>query len=241
MMRLDKFLSVTATCSRKDAKTAVRKGAVTVNGTVPKTSDVEVDETRDTIVFGGQTIRYRAHVYLLLHKPAGYVSATRPEQGAPCVLSLLPPEVQKNGLFPCGRLDKNTTGLLLMTDDGDLAHKMLSPKRHVEKEYAFTVKFPLSQEDVSALENGVEIGTPDTPEKTAPCRLLVDADRLSGRIVLTEGKFHEIKRMMEVRHNQITRLTRVRFAAFTLDTVPNEGDWRRLSEEEEAELLASQA
>ena len=131
------------------------------------------------------------------------------------------------GLFPCGRLDKHTLGLMLLTNDGQLSHRLLSPKRHVAKSYAFGVKFPLSQADLQALEAGVDIGG----YLTKPCTVLLSGER-EGTITITEGKYHQIKLMMEAVHNQITYLERITFGPLTLDPALERGEWRELNAEE---------
>ena len=168
----------------------------------------------------------------MLNKPDGYVSA-RTDDKSPTVLELLPPELQKIGLFPCGRLDKNTFGLMILTNNGPLSHKLLSPKNHVDKKYRFNVKFPISQNDVEALEQGVDIGG----YMTAPCKVDMTDER-SGYITLTEGKYHQIKLMAEAVHNQITFLERVSFGPVALDTNLSRGEWRHLTPEEQTALEA---
>ena len=149
-MRLDKFLSCTGTASRSEAARAARSGAVLVNGAPVKKADVQIDPEKDTVSFCGKTVEYRKYTYVMLNKPVGYVSAT--EDGKdPTVLELLPDELRRLELFPCGRLDKNTTGLMLLTNDGKLSHKLLSPRCHVKKKYRFTCKFPISSEDEAML------------------------------------------------------------------------------------------
>jgi 16S rRNA pseudouridine516 synthase len=199
---------------------------------------MQVDPDAVTVVFKGQPVIYRQFTYILMHKPDGVVSAT--EDGREeTVLDLLPEELRRirPALFPCGRLDKHTTGLMLLTNNGDLSHRLLSPARHVDKTYAFSVKFPLSEEDVTALEAGVDIGG----YVTAPCRVALDppaedGKQRSGLITLHEGKYHQIKLMMEARHNQITKLQRITFGPLSLDPALEAGAWRMLSEEEIAAL-----
>ena len=189
-MRLDKMLSECGLSSRKETARAVRAGQVTVNGAVVKKADQQVDPATDAVVLCGTPVRYRRFVYVMLNKPDGYVSAT--EDGRdPTVLELLPEEYRKMELFPCGRLDKHTLGLMLLTNDGQLSHRLLAPKSHVTKSYAFTVKFPLSEADVTALEAGVDIGG----YTTKPCTVSLDGER-AGIISITEGKYHQIKLMM---------------------------------------------
>ncbi|MBR2445451.1 MAG: rRNA pseudouridine synthase [Clostridia bacterium] len=229
-MRLDKMISSTGVASRSQISSAVRSGRVTVDGVVARKADMQVDPDAVRVVYCGTPVCYRKFTYIMLNKPEGYVSAT--EDGkSPTVIELLPEELQKIGLFPCGRLDKNTLGLMLLTNDGDTSHRLLAPKSHVAKTYAFRVKFPLSEADVAALESGVDIGG----YITAPCTVVFDGER-EGRITLTEGKYHQIKLMMEAVHNQITYLERVSFGPLTLDPALDRGQWRYLDGREIALL-----
>ena len=233
-MRLDKYLSLAGIASRTETAKAVRGGEVLVDGIPARRADMQVDPDAVAVIFKGQPVTYRQFTYVLMHKPDGVVSAT--EDGREqTVLDLLPDELRRirPALFPCGRLDKHTTGLLLLTNNGELSHRLLSPARHVDKTYRFSVKFPLSGEDVTALESGVDIGG----YVTAPCRVLPDPPAedgtcRSGRIILHEGKYHQIKLMMEARHNQITRLERITFGPLTLDPALAAGEWRMLTEGE---------
>ncbi len=225
-MRLDKMLSECGVASRKETAKAVKTGLVTVNGMPAGKPDLQIDPERDSVLFAGRAIRYRKYVYVMLNKPDGYVSAT--EDGRdPVVTSLLPDEYQRIGLFPCGRLDKHTLGLMLLTNDGVLSHQLLSPQRHVAKSYAFRVKFPLSQADLEALERGVDIGG----YVTKPCQVTLTDER-EGVITITEGKYHQIKLMMEAVHNQITYLERRSFGPLLLDPALARGEWRELDDEE---------
>lgn len=233
-MRLDKFLSETGTLSRSESGRAVRAGKVLVNGRAAKSPSDRVDPERDEIFFGGERVLYRRFTYILLNKPDGYVSAT--EDGREkTVLELLPEKQRKIDLFPCGRLDKHTLGLMLLTNDGQLAHDLLSPRHHVEKLYRFSVKFPLTDEEVARLEQGTVL---EDGYETKPSRICLDAERKSGTIMLIEGKYHQIKRMMESVHNQITSLERISFGPLTLDPTLERGAWRYLTEAEEAALQA---
>lgn len=230
MMRLDKLLSECGIASRKEAARAARAGSVTVNGIAVKGADCKVDPERDSVVYCGRAVRYRKFVYIMLNKPDGYVSAT--EDGKdPVVLDLLPEEYGKMGLFPCGRLDKHTLGLMLLTNDGALSHRLLAPKSHVTKSYGFRVKFDLSGEDVGQLEAGVDIGG----YMTKPCTLRLISER-EGVISITEGKYHQIKLMMGAVHNQITYLERLTFGPLSLDPALARGEWRELTDEEIARL-----
>lgn len=236
-MRLDKLLSATGRLSRKECAKAAKAGRIFLNGKPTRDAAIKVDPDKDTVTLDGEMILYREFVYIMLSKPTGYVSAT--EDGRdPTVLELLPEELQKRDLFPCGRLDKNTTGLMLLTDDGALGHKLLSPKHHVEKTYAFTSKFPLSDADLEALQSGVPIETKDGGMYlTKPAKLsLTNEERTAGRITLTEGKYHQIKFMLMAVHNQITSLSRVTFGPLVLDPALEIGEWRYLTDEEITEL-----
>lgn len=235
-MRLDKYMSAAGLLSRKECALAVKRGRIAVGGTVAKKAEMQVGDG-DLVTLDGTPVVYREFTYIMMHKPQGVVSATD-DPGERTVLDLLPENLQRLSLFPCGRLDKNTTGFVLLTSDGVLSHRVLAPKRHAEKIYRFTVKFPLSEDDVKTLEGGVVLSADSYAEewKTAPCRVIADENRLGGEIVLTEGKYHQIKRMMEAVHNQITSLARVSFCGIDLDPTLKPGEWRYLTEEEEAIL-----
>ena len=233
-MRLDKFFSAAAVLSRKECARAVRAGRVTVGGAVAKKPDQPCDPEKDEICLDGVRIGYRKNHYILLYKPDGVVSATEDGKDE-TVLSLLPPEYTAWGLFPCGRLDKHTTGLMLLTDDGELAHRLLSPRRHVEKSYRYRVKFPLTAEEGTRFEAGLVL---EDGYETKPAKIRQD-DAYSGTITLTEGKYHQIKRMMLALHNQITELKRVTFGPLTLPAEFSPGEWREVNETELAALRAA--
>ena len=224
-MRLDKFLVSTGTVTRSEASKLCRAGKVTVNGRAEKDSSFKIMPETDTVSLCGKTVEYRKYTYIMMNKPEGVVSAT--EDGDLTVIDLLPPELRRIGLFPCGRLDKNTHGFVLLTNHGELAHFLLSPKHHVKKEYYFETKFPLSEEDRITLENGVDIGT----YVTANCTVKLEGEK-KGIITLTEGKYHQIKLMLSAVHNQITFLKRISFAEIALDSEIFEGSWRYLSDNE---------
>ena len=217
-MRLDKFLCENNIGTRSQVKDAIRKGMVTINGTVAKKPEEKIEETKDIIAFQGQKLRYQKYVYYMLNKPEGVVSATN-DNTAPTVLELLPAQGRKD-LFPVGRLDKDTTGLLLLTNDGALAHDLLSPKKHVDKTYLVQPDHPLSEEDIHRLEEGLDIGD-DKP--TAP-----------------EGRFHQVKRMLQAVGNQVCALERVSFGPLSLDPSLPRGAHRALTEEEICALANTQ-
>ena len=235
-MRLDRYMTAAGVLTRRECAAAAKAGRITVDGLPAARADVHISPAQK-ICLDGTEIIYRENTFIMMHKPQGVVSATD-DPGERTVLDLLPEHLRRQSLFPCGRLDKNTTGFVLLTSDGVLSHRVLAPKRHAEKVYRFTVKFPLSEDDVKTLEGGVVLSADSYAEewKTAPCRVIADENRLGGEIVLTEGKYHQIKRMMEAVHNQITSLARVSFCGIDLDPTLAPGEWRYLTEEEEARL-----
>lgn len=233
-VRLDKFLSVTATATRSETRRAAKKGEILVDGVPVGDPATDVDERTAAVVFRGVPVIYQKYHYILLNKPEGVVSAT--EDGGPTVLALLPEKYTVMGLFPCGRLDKDTVGLLLLTNDGDTAHRLLSPRRHVQKRYRFAAERPLTEAEADAFRAGLTLsdGT-----KTAPAGIELDAGGASGVITLTEGKYHQIKRMMGALGNRITMLERISFGPLDLPTDLPRGAWRPLTEKEKAALLAA--
>ena len=233
-MRLDKFLGITGCCSRSDAKKAIRAGNVLCNGIAARSPDIHIDPESDEISFCGKIVTYRKYTYIMLNKPDGYVSATEDGRDK-TVLDLLPNDMKKDKLFPCGRLDKNTLGLMLITDNGDLAHRLLAPKSHVTKKYRFSSKFPVNEADAKRFEAGVTL---EDGYVTLPAGIELDADGMGGIITLTEGKYHQIKRMLEALNNKITYLERISFGHLTLDGTLARGEWRYLTESEIAELEA---
>ena len=234
-IRLDKFLSVTGTLSRSESKKAIRKGRVFVNGIAAKAADTEVNAEADKITLDGRAIEYRRFTYVMLNKPEGYVSATDDSRDK-TVLELLPDELRKFNLFPCGRLDKYTLGLMLITDDGELSHKLLAPKSHVEKSYRFGSERGVSEEERVRLEEGVYI---EGGYLTKPAKLTLDSENApSGVITIREGKYHQIKQMFEATSNKITYLERISFGPLVLDASLSRGEWRFLTEGE-IEALAS--
>ncbi len=233
-MRLDKFLCENNIGTRSQVKDAIRKGMVTINGTVAKKPEEKIEENKDIIAFRGQELQYQKYVYYMLNKPEGVVSATN-DNTAPTVLDLLPAQDKKD-LFPVGRLDKDTTGLLLLTNDGALAHDLLSPKKHVDKTYLVQPDHPLSEEDIHRLEEGLDIGD-DKP--TAPAKVGITPD---GNLLLTihEGRFHQVKRMLQAVGNQVCALERVSFGPLSLDPSLPRGAHRALKEEEIRALINTQ-
>ena len=235
-VRIDKMISSMGIASRREIAKVARSGGILVDGTPMKDPAKHIDPEACTVTYLGRVLRYQTFVYVMLNKPTGYVSATE-DTRLPYVLQLLSKEHQKMELFPVGRLDRDTTGLMILTNNGTLAHDLLSPKHHVEKEYRFTVESPLVREAEEKLLSGILI---DGGERCKSARLLADEDRLGGVIVLTEGKYHEIKRMMEALGTRVVTLERIRFAGIPLDRSLARGQWRELTEDEVALLLSHQ-
>lgn len=222
-MRLDRVLANASVGSRTQVKNMVKKGRVSVNGKIALASSMMVDPNQDVIRIDDEILQYAKYQYLMLYKPAGYISATEGRYD-PTVLELVP---NYKGLFPCGRLDKDTEGLLLMTNDGRLAHNLLSPKKHVEKEYYVEHQLPLSQEDVLCIERGIRYK--NITYKGAKLKIL---DDLQCTIILQEGKYHEIKNIFLAIGNKVTYLKRIRMKNLILDETLKKGEYRPLSEEE---------
>ena len=224
-MRLDQYISTYVELTRKEAKEAIRRGLVCVAGTVVKQANCKIDSEED-VTYCGKEIRAEEFVYYMLNKPEGVVSATN-DNTAPTVVSLLTVPEQKD-LFPVGRLDKDTTGLLLLTNDGALAHDLLSPKKHVDKTYLVKPEKPLSAEDIHRLENGLDIGD-EKPTAPSKARLTENGDLL---LTIHEGRFHQVKRMLQAVDNQVLTLERVSFGPLSLDLSLQRGEYRALTEEE---------
>lgn len=226
-MRLDKFLCEMNMGTRSQVKELVKKGFVLVNGDVIKSADKKIDEQKDIVCCQGRELVYHKFVYYMLNKPQGVVSATQ-DNTAKTVTELLASEGRKD-LFPVGRLDKDTEGLLLLTNDGALAHKLLSPKKHIDKTYQVEIAYALSQEDINRLEQGVDIGE---EKLTLPAKVEIRSENVIY-LTIQEGKFHQVKRMLQAVDNQVTALKRIRFGEITLDEKLAPGEYRALTPKEE--------
>ena len=230
MMRLDKYLCETGFGTRSQVKDLLKKGQVMVNGEVVKKPELKINETTDQILCQGKKVSYQKNIYLMLHKPAGVVSATE-DNREKTVLDLVRPEDRKNGLFPVGRLDKDTEGLLLLTDDGELAHWLLSPKKHVDKTYYAKIDGQVTEEHVKQFREGLDIGD---EKKTLPAVLTI---LLSGpvseiEVTIHEGRFHQIKRMFEAVGCKVTYLKRLSMGSLVLDETLPLKEYRPLTEAE---------
>ena len=226
MVRLDKFLCDCNIGTRSQVKDFIRLGQITVNGQVVKKADSKVDENKDSVTFRGEVCGYRRFAYYMLHKPAGMVSATV-DNTADTVISLLK-NVKDKELFPVGRLDKDTTGLLLITNDGELAHRLLSPKKHVDKSYLTQIAKPLDEEAIRKLTEGIDIGD---EEQTLPAKVQI-LDESSIILTIHEGRFHQVKRMLKAVDNEVLSLKRISFGPLTLPDELQPGEFRELTPKE---------
>ena len=227
MERLDKLLAGTGKWSRREVKALVRQGLVRVDGRLAASAEDKLDPAAAVVTVAGETIALHRFTYVLLHKPAGVLTATE-DRKQPTVLDLLPPELRRIGLAPVGRLDKDTEGLLLLTNDGELAHRLLSPKYHVEKRYLARVDGELSAADAEAFARGMTLG--DGLE-CLPAGLEVLPDRVCV-VTLREGKFHQVKRMLAARGAPVLYLKRLSMGPLTLDDSLAAGAYRLLRAEE---------
>lgn len=230
-MRLDKFLSAQG-LSRKQARAAIASGQVLVNGEVQGDPGFILEPISAQVLFQGRALGYRRHMHLMLHKPAGLLTATT-DARQKTVMDLLPEELKRRALGPVGRLDKDVTGLLLLTDDGQLAHRLISPKWTVEKVYLARVEGALDASDIQAFQAGIALS-----DFTArPARLEILEPDL-GRLTITEGKFHQVKRMFAARGKPVLRLHRESVGGVSLDPALECGKFRPLTAEEEGALYA---
>lgn len=235
MERLDKILSNLGYGTRKEIKKVVKTGIVTVNGEVIKSNDLKVDPEKDIIFVGDEQVVYREFIYLIMNKPAGVISATF-DKFDETVVDLLYPEHQVFEPFPVGRLDKDTVGLLLLTNDGELNHKLISPKSGVNKIYFAHINAPIDNADIKAFEKGITL---DDGYKCLPGKLEIveNLDDMSKVMVtIQEGKFHQVKRMFEARGKKVTYLQRRKFGNIDIDETLEEGEYRELTQDE-LELL----
>ena len=230
--RLDKFLSSQTPLSRRDAAKAIRDKRVTVNGAVTRTADCKINPDADIVTLDGTALRYRRFVYYMMNKPSGAVSATEDREER-TVLDILPAELMRPGLFPAGRLDKDTTGLLILTDDGDYAHRMLAPNKHVDKTYLVTLDREPDESVGEAFQAGITLGdgTVCKPGQAVPlggCRV---------KVVIREGKYHQIKRMFAALGYHVEALTRVGIGALKLDDSLAPGEVRELTAAEAGKVF----
>ena len=234
VQRLDKIIASTGRWSRREVKDLVRQGRVTVDGAAARSAEEKTDPETAEIAVNGERLTWRRYTWVMLNKPAGYLSATEDGRGA-TELDLLPQELQRQHLFPVGRLDKDTEGLLLLTDDGELAHRLLSPRNHVDKRYYAQVDGPLDPEDAAAFAAGMTLGDgleclPAGLELLGPGECIV---------TLREGKFHQVKRMLAARGAPVLYLKRLSMGPLVLDETLAPGAFRELTAAETAALRAA--
>lgn len=229
MERIDKIIASQGKYSRSEVKKLVRDGRVTLDGQTVKSSDIKADPDQCNIAIDGKSIGYKKHLYIMLNKPQGVVSATE-DTDHKTVIDLVPKELKRDGLFPAGRLDGDTVGFVLITDDGDFAHRILSPKNHIMKTYHATLQRPVTQEDIDAFKNGIELkdGTLCLEAQVRP----LEGDEPMAEIKICEGKYHQVKRMFAALGNKVVFLRRVKMGKLSLDESLGEGQCREITAEE---------
>ena len=203
MERIDKIISEQTYYTRKEIKKLISKGAVYVNGEQVKKSETKYDETNIELKINGEEIKVKKHVYLLLNKPKGYISATD-DESQKTVLDLIPEKYKNRNIFPAGRLDKDTTGLMIITDDGEFAHNILSPRKHVKKEYEVTLDIPVTSAMVNGFKEGVRLN--DGECKSAVLEIIGE---YTAKVTITEGRYHQIKRMFGCYGAKVIELNRI--------------------------------
>ncbi|MCM8901281.1 rRNA pseudouridine synthase [Caldicoprobacter algeriensis] len=236
-IRLDKLLAHSGIGTRKQVKKFIRKGLVTVNGKAVRDAGTIVDTKHDEIFIGNEKIKYRDLIYIMMNKPKGVITSTY-DPAERTVIDLLPPELTAVDPFPVGRLDKDTEGLLLITNDGELAHQLLSPKKNVVKKYYAQIQGIVDENDVKAFKEGIIL---EDGYKTLPAGLeiLRAADVSEVYVYLKEGKYHQIKRMFKMLDKQVVYLKRIAMGGLILDERLKPGEWRELTEEEVVSLQKS--
>ena len=226
MERLDKVIAEQTEYSRKDVKKLVQSKKVTVNGEVVLKSDIKVDITTDKIFIDGKEISYQKNVYLILNKPMGYISATE-DRTQKTVLDLIDSKYEHREMFPAGRLDKDTTGMMIITDDGVFAHNILSPKKHIRKIYEVKIDIPVTSNMEKGFKEGIDLN--DGKCKTA---ILEKISEYEARVTLTEGRYHQIKRMFGCFGAKVIKLHRICMGNLYLPNDLNENESRELTDEE---------
>ena len=227
MTRLDKILSTQLNISRTDAKQMIKKGRVSINGIPAKSGDVKVADA-DIVAVDGNEISYSRFVYIMMNKPKGVISASD-GKGEKTVVDLVPSDMQRRGLFPAGRLDKDTTGFVLLTDDGEFAHSILAPSKHIDKTYVVTLDKPVTPEAVADFRSGMELNGEKLLQADAE---IISEDATVCRVVLRQGLYHQIKRMFKKHGLIVLELKRVKMGNLPLDDSLLPGECRYLSQKE---------
>lgn len=229
MERLDKIIASQGQYSRSEVKKLVKGGRVTLDGIAVKSSDVKADPDKSVIAIDGKVLGYKKHIYIMLNKPQGVVSATD-DRDHKTVIDLVPKELMRDGLFPAGRLDGDTVGFVLITDDGDFAHEILSPKNHIMKTYHATLERPVTEEDIRAFKEGIKLKD-GTLCLEAEVKAL-DSYTPMAEIKICEGKYHQVKRMFAALGNKVVFLKRVKMGELSLDESLEEGQCREITPDE---------
>lgn len=226
MERIDKIISNQTNYTRSDVKRLIKSKKVKVNGVIVSKPEIKVDADKDIINIDGANIIFKKNVYLVLNKPKGYISATE-DRKMPTVLDIVADDYGNRNLFPVGRLDKDTTGLMILTDDGDFAHNILSPKKDSKKLYIATIDTPVTREMIDGFENGIKL----IDGECKPSKLEKIGEYIA-KVTLTEGKYHQIKRMFGCYNAKVIELKRVQMGDFKLPQDLKEGEYRELTEDE---------
>lgn len=234
MIRLDKFLTDMGCGTRSIIKNLVRKGKVSVNGEIIKKPEIKINEDEDVVLLDGEEIKYNRYEYFMLNKPDGYVSATT-DRNEKTVLDLLRVEDRRKDLFPVGRLDKDTEGLLVISNDGEMAHKILSPKNHIAKTYYVRVNGRIENGHIEIFEKGIDIGEKNIT-KPGILKIIKTGDVSEAELTIYEGKFHQVKRMFEAVGMKVVYLKRIKMGTLGLDETLKPGEYRRLTLEETEQL-----
>lgn len=229
MMRLDKFLTELGIGTRKEAKEIVKKGHIKVNEKIAKNSDIKIDENNDKIYLDNELLVYEKFVYIMLNKPAGVVSATFDNRDK-TVIDLID-EYKHLNLFPFGRLDKDSEGLLIISNDGQLAHNLLSPKKHVDKTYYVDVDGLVTEDDIQKFKEGITLDDGKLC-KSAKLEIIASDEISKCYVTISEGVFHQVKRMFESVNKKVIYLKRITFGNISLDNTLKLGEYRKLTEEE---------
>lgn len=227
--RLDKLISSQSMMTRSEASKLIKSGAVTVNGTVVKNTSFKADTDSDEIMLSGKRFIYKKHIYIMLNKPDGIVSASR-DTKEKTVIDLIPDELKRPDLFPAGRLDKDTTGFVLITDDGDFAHSILSPKNHIDKTYLAETDCIINENYLQAMRSGMMLGDEQLLE--AEIDMFEDKEKPIYKIVLREGKYHQIKRMIASTNASLLSLKRIKMGSLDLDKSLAPGECREITNDE---------
>ncbi len=230
MERIDKIISKELNIGRNDAKSLIKSGKVFLNGSSVKSPSEKLDEEKDVLTVGGRVIHLRRFVYIMMNKPEGVISSTDGRKTSEkTVIDILPEDMKRKNLFPAGRLDKNTTGFVLITDDGEFAHKILSPRNHIPKTYIAKLDKPFDDEISDAFSNGITIGDDEClPAVLEP----VDGDYTLARVIIKQGMYHQIKRMFKKYSIEVIGLKRIKMGRLNLDESLAAGECRYIDEKE---------